>query len=318
MATHHIEPERRTLHGHWSRDLPPVLTVDPGDTVVFRTLDASWAVEPRSSTDWRDAPRTFMPRNPLRDRGHALCGPVAVRGAEPGMTLVVRFGEIRPANWGWTYAGAWMNEIADEIGVDEPGICHLWTIDADAGTATNHLGYAVPIRPFLGVIGLAPDEPGILDTRPPRPMGGNIDCKELVAGSTLYLPIAVPGGLFSLGDGHAAQGDGEVSGFAVECPMDRVEVTFDLLPDLRLDNPRAETPAGRMTLAFDEDLDIAVHTALSGMLDWLQEMEELPRADALALAAVAVDIRVTQIVNGVRGAHAVLPHGAFHRSSEPH
>ena len=146
---------------------------------------------------------------------------------------------------------------------------------------------------------------------PPRPTGGNIDCKELVAGSTLFLPIAVAGGLFSLGDGHAVQGDGEVAGPALECPMDEVRVTLALRPDLRLSMPRAHTPGGWITFGFDEDLNRATYAALNDMLDLMQELHDLDRREAVALASLVVDLRVTQVVNGVRGVHAVLPPGAL-------
>ena len=138
-----------------------------------------------------------------------------------------------------------------------------------------------------------------------------MDCKELVAGSTLYLPIPVPGALFSVGDGHALQGDGEVCGTAIECPMERVDLTFRLREDLRLTTPRANTAAGWITLGFHEDLDEAIMIALSAMLDVMCEQYGLQRPDALALASLVVDMRITQLVNGVRGVHAVLPHGAI-------
>jgi acetamidase/formamidase len=166
----------------------------------------------------------------------------------------------------------------------------------------------------MGVMGMPPDVPGVLPTAPPRDCGGNIDCKELVAGSTLYLPIAVPGGLFSVGDGHGAQGDGEASGTAIECPMERVNLTFDLHPDLRLRAPRANTPAGWITFGFHEDLDEATIQATDGMLQLLGEQYGLARPEALAIASIVVDLRITQIVNGVRGVHAVLPHGALTRT----
>ena len=167
------------------------------------------------------------------------------------------------------------------------------------------------IRPFLGVMGMPTDEPGLLSTTPPRVTGGNIDCKELVEGSSIFLPVAVPGGLFSTGDGHAAQGDGEVSGIAIECPMERADLTFTLHPDLPLTTPRAHTPAGWLTLGFDPSVDRAMFLALDAMIDWMAEKYALTRPDALALASVAVDLRITQIVNEVCGVHALLPHDAI-------
>ncbi len=137
-----------------------------------------------------------------------------------------------------------------------------------------------------------------------------MDCKELVAGSSLFLPIAVPGGLFSTGDGHAAQGDGEVSGTAIECPMEQVDLTFFLHSDMRMTTPHAHTPAGWLTMGFDEDIDEATFRALEAMVALIGEQFRMTKQNALALASVVVDLRVTQIVNGVCGVHAMLPHGA--------
>jgi acetamidase/formamidase len=312
MATYSIVPERATLHGQFSRELPPALTIDPGDSVRFQTLDSGWSVERRRSAVPAELPRKFEPRDPERDSGHALCGPIAIRGAEPGMTLAVRIDEIRPGAWGSTVAGGWPSRVNTRLGLDrEPRRMLLWELDAGTMTGRDQYGHVVHLRPFMGVMGMPPDEPGWHSTAPPRRCGGNMDCKELVAGSTLYLPIPVPGGLFSVGDGHAAQGDGEVSSTAIECPMERVDLTFDLLPDLRLSTPRADTPAGWVTLGFHEDLHEAGMIALEAMLDLMGEQYGLDRQDALALASVAVDLRITQLVNdGILGVHALLPRGA--------
>lgn len=311
MALHTIEPERRTLHGHFSPELEPILTIDSGDTVRFRTLDAGWNLEPRTSLRHEEAPRQFEPRDPKLDRGHALCGPVAIRGAEPGMTLAVRIDDLRPGAWGETFAGGWPHPVNERLGLLDQGTILLWTLDADGMTARNQLGHTVALRPFMGVMGMPPVEPGVHPTAPPRISGGNIDCKELIVGSTLYLPIAVPGGLFSVGDGHGAQGDGEVCVTAIECPMERAELTFTLHPELHLSTPRAHTAAGWITFGFHEDLNEATMIALTTMVELIGEQYGLQRTEALALASIVVDMRITQIVNGVRGVHAVLPHGAL-------
>jgi acetamidase/formamidase len=313
MATYAITPERATLHGYFSRDLSPVLNIESGDTVRYRTLDAGWNIERRTSPDPQVRPRKFEPRDPEVDRGHALCGPVAIRGAEPGMTLAIHIQTIRPGAWGWTSAGGWPSAINTRLGVaDLPEQMQLWSLDADAGIGRNQHGHTVLLHPFMGVMGMPPDEPGQHSTAPPRVCGGNLDCKELVAGSTLYLPISVPSALFSVGDGHALQGDGEVSGTAIECPMEQVELRFELLPEVWLHTPRAQTPAGWLTLGLAEDLHEASMRALEAMLDLMGEHYGLDRQDALALASVAVDLHVTQLVNdGVLGVHALLPHGAI-------
>ena len=137
-----------------------------------------------------------------------------------------------------------------------------------------------------------------------------MDCKELVVGSRLFLPIPVEGGLFSVGDGHGVQGDGEVSGTAIECPMDLVELTFHVRDDFPVTAPVAHTPAGWLTMGFDTDLTKATYIALEAMFALMERLFNLEHLDAVALASLTVDMRVTQIVNGVRGAHAVLPHGS--------
>lgn len=313
-SRHEIKPGRDTLHGHFSRDLPPCLTIASGDTVRFRTLEAGWSLAPRR-TDGRDEAQVFFePRDLEADSGHALCGPVFVQGAEPGAALEVQINAVMPGDWGYVYAGGWRTPLNDRLGVSQKGVIHNWTLDAAAMTARNQHGYSVRMHPFLGVMGMPEDVPGRQSTTPPRRTGGNLDCKELVAGSSLFLPIAVPGGLFSAGDGHAAQGDGEVSGLAIECPMVQVDLTFRLHPNLTITMPRAETPAGKLTLGFGETLDEAMKNALGAMLDWMSELYGLSRPDALALASVAVDLRVTQVVNGIQGVHALLPPGAVLRS----
>jgi len=182
---------------------------------------------------------------------------------------------------------------------------------AAAGIGTGPGGATVALAPFLGVLGMPPPEPGVHSTGPPRRWGGNIDCKELLAGTTLFLPVAVDGALFSAGDGHARQGDGEVSGTAIECPLDRAQLTLTLRDDMALETPRAVTPAAWITFGFDEDLDEAAGAATEAMLDLIMLELGVGRREALALASVVVDLRVTQVVNGVKGVHAVLARDAI-------
>jgi acetamidase/formamidase len=178
-------------------------------------------------------------------------------------------------------------------------------------TATDQEGRIVSLQPFLGVLGMPPDEPGIHPTAPPRACGGNLDCALLGQGSTLFLPIAVDGALVSAGDGHARQGDGEVCQLAIECPLDRVALTLDVDPTLRLRMPVVRTADAWATLGVDEDLDEAAALAVEGMLDLMRREHGLERRDAYALASVVVDLRVTQVVNGVKGVHAVLRDDAW-------
>jgi acetamidase/formamidase len=307
MTTHTIEPDARTTHGGFDRDREPVLSIDPGDTVVLRTLDASWG----HVGNWLfDLPiPDFSP--PLEQGpGHALCGPIYVRGAEPGDVLEIEIGAIRPGPWGHTFGGA--NPALRA----EPEVRIGWRIDAARGTATdiNGLGITITLRPFMGVMGNAPGAPGRHSSTPPRRVGGNLDCRELVAGSTLRLPVEVDGALFSVGDGHAVQGDGEVSYTAIECPMEGVELSFHLRKDVPIAAPEAITPAGYLTMGIGATLDIATTMAVNAMLDHMERTYRLGRSEALALASLVVNLRVTQIVNQTVGVHAVLPPDAFERA----
>jgi len=310
VTLHEIPLERRTLHGHFSRDLAPVLTIVSGDTIAFSAPDAGWGIGPPQ--DAGGTRERFEPRDPELDRGHPLIGPIEVRGARAGQTLEVRIEEVRVGSWGITDAGGWSTPLNERLDVAEGESATLvWELDADAEVGRDQLGREVRLRPFLGVLGMPPAEPGIHPTAPPRPCGGNIDCKELVAGTTLYTPIPVDGALFSAGDGHAAQGDGEVSQLAIEAPIERADLTLVVRDDLALVTPIAWTPSGWLTLGFDEDLDEAAAIAIDAMLELMGREHGLERRDALALASVVVDLRVTQVVNGVQGVHAVLPHDAI-------
>ncbi|PWT78415.1 MAG: acetamidase [Chloroflexi bacterium] len=315
MATYTMVPERAALHGQFSREFPPALTIDAGDTVIYRTLDAGWNLEPRRSRNPEERPAKFTPRIEGHDSGHALCGPLAVRGAQPGMILAVHVQGIRPGTWGWTTAGGWASPVNTRLGIDSGDErIHLWTLDPETMTGHNQDGYQVRLRPFMGVMGMPPDAPGLHPSGPPRIWGGNLDCKELVAGSTLYLPIPVPLALFSVGDGHAAQADGEVSSTAIECPMERVELRFELQDPGALSTPWARTPAGWITFGFHEDIHEAGMIALDAMVRLLGQLHGLDRHDAMALASVVVDLHITQLVNaGILGVHALLPDGALTR-----
>jgi acetamidase/formamidase len=315
VSDHVLLPDERTLHGHWDAGLPPALTVEPGTTVRIGTLESGWSTGPYTGGDTAED-LAARPRHPAHDPayGHALTGPVSVVGAQPGQVLAVRIDDVVPGAFGTTYCGLRSTALNERLGVTAAPVVHRWTLDPVAGIGRNQAGHTVALRPFLGVLGVPPAEPGQHSTIPPYWHGGNLDCRELVAGATLYLPVTVPGGLLSVGDGHAAQGDGEVSGTAIECPMDAVDLTLDLLPDLfgaPVRTPVARTPAGWVTMGVADDLDEAMAIALDAMLDVLAALHGIGRSDALALASVVVDLRVTQVVNQVVGVHAVLPWGAL-------
>ncbi len=308
MALHELPLERRTLHGHFSRELEPVLSIEPGDSIGFATLDSAWGIGPPGPDGW---PR-FEARDPEVDAGHALVGPVEVRGALAGQTLCVRIDGVRPGSYGVTKTGGVATPLNDRLGISagEERLI-VWELDADAGVGRDGDGREVDLQPFLGVLGMPPPEPGRHPTQPPRVWGGNIDCTELVSGATLFLPIPVDGALFSAGDCHARQGDGEVSQWAIECPCERAELTLSVRDDLSLATPIAWTPEAWITLGFDEDLDEAAALAVEAMLELMARELGLERRDAVALAGLVVDLRVTQLVNRARGVHAVLRHDAL-------
>ncbi|MCO4768624.1 MAG: acetamidase/formamidase family protein [Deltaproteobacteria bacterium] len=304
---HLLSPSSTTTHGAFSRELPPVLIVDSGDTVEVAVPDAGW------HTFEQERPLSFegMVKLPWEQPGvvgHCLIGPIAVRGAKAGMALEIRIDEVVPGSWGWGAGGGWDSPLNAALGLGEGAeSCRImWDLDRAAGLASNDFGDRVKLRPFPGVVGMPPPARGSHSTIPPRRWGGNLDCRELIAGASLFLPVPVDGGLLSLGDGHGTQGDGELSGIAIECPMEKLVVTLTLHPELSLSHPRAVTPAGRITFGVAPTLDRAASIAVDGMLSWMGEIWGLTRSRALALASLAVDLRVTQAVNGVLGAHAVL------------
>jgi acetamidase/formamidase len=285
----------------------PAVTIDSGDTVVVRSLDAAGYLERQQFPGDVDRPMMFSGDF----RGHCVNRPVAVRGAVAGDMLAVRIVSLTPGDWGWTASpGAPGTPVPARLGLTAADPAWLlWEIDAEAGTATANGKYTRPLAPFLGVTGVAPAGPGEHSTIPPRPAaGGNIDCKELVAGSTLYLPVNTDGGLLYLGDGHGAQGDGESCGTAIECGM-TTEAVVSVARNRPLGSVHAQTPAGLVTFGFSADLNEAMGDALDAMVTWMAELYGTSRAEALALASTCVDLRVTQVVNITWGVHALLPAG---------
>ncbi len=307
MALYRVEPSPQNAVNVYSAEHEPVVTVDPGDTVVMRTLDAAGYLARLEYPGDSGKPVMF----PGEFRGHCLNRPVAVRGAKPGDTLAVRIESLTPDSWGWTTSPTVPGSpVVRRLGLAGAEQAHLlWEIDAADGTATANGKYTRPLAPFLGVTGVAPAGPGEHSTVPPRTeAGGNIDCKELVAGSVLYLPVNVDGALLYLGDGHAAQGDGESCGTAIECAMTS-EIVLDLVGAPPLTSVHAETPAGRVTFGFSADLNEAMGDALDAMVTWMTMLYGTSKAEALALASNCVDLRVTQVANMTWGVHALLPAG---------
>lgn len=286
------------LHADFDRDRAPLVTVESGGRVRFACWDVAWGMENHNA---QAGPRAKAEKS---GDGPCLTGPVAVRGASPGRILKILLEEVTPGPWGWTLAGGtgfFNDELNRQLGVDQDPFVLRWQIED--GWATSHLGQRLAIAPFPGMLGMPPDQPGPQSGWAPRRTGGNLDCRYLQAGNTLYLPIEVEGGLLSCGDGHALQADGECAGSAIECPM---EVTVQLeVVDLAIDQPIIEIPGGWVVLGLGDSLEAAQVQALGGMLDWMAPRLDLTRSQTLALASLQCHLHITQVVNGVVGVQAV-------------
>ncbi|GEL76766.1 acetamidase/formamidase family protein [Tenuibacillus multivorans] len=308
---HKLDLKTEHLHRSFNKDYEPILTVNSGDTVQLTTPDIQWGYS-QSKGEERVM---FDSRENEEVNGHPMIGPIKINEAKKGMVLEIRINDLDLGWYGSNWAGgfnSWQNEKLDLA--HEENVQLDWELDSQTMTGTTKIDgreLHVGLQPFIGLMGVAPAESGLHITAPPRYCGGNIDCKELVRGSSLYLPISCDGALFSIGDGHAVQGDGEVSGTAIEAPMDLVDITLTVQENMNLTMPRAWTPAGWITFGFNEDLNEATATALNEMVKFIQDMYDIKKTEATALASAAVDLRITQIVNGSKGVHAILPHGAI-------
>jgi len=305
MTHHRLDADKDTVHwGFFDAGLPPVLTVSSGDTVTISTVSGGPEAVPATGFQVPDSLRAIHSSLTPKLPGHICTGPVAVRGARPGQVLEVRIKAIDlHYDWGFTYSAPQKGALPDDF--DEVHFMHV-ALDRVRMKGRLPWGLSLDLRPFFGVMGVAPPASwGALSTLPPRRNGGNLDNKELVAGSTLYLPIHVEGALFSVGDGHGVQGDGEVCVTAIETGL---VGTFELLvrEDMNLMWPMAETPTHVMTMAFDPNLDVCVTTSLRSMLDLIAARTGLTRQEAYALCSLAADLRITQVVNGNKGVHVML------------
>jgi len=303
--THRLDAGAETVHwGYFDAALPPLLTIDSGDTVTISTVSGGREVMPPPPLVVPEALAAIQARLQPTLPGHICTGPVAIRGAKAGQVLEVRIKSIELSyDWGYNFSGPLTGALPDDFPER-----HLMHIPLDRKKMTGRLpwGLELPLRPFFGVMAVAPPAAwGKVSTLPPRRNGGNLDNKELVAGTTLYLPILVDGALFSVGDGHGAQGDGEVCVTAIETGLIGA---FELIvrEDMQLEWPRAETPTHLMTMAFDPDLDDCVVIALRQMIDLIARETNLTRQEAYTLCSLAADVRVTQVVNGSKGIHVML------------
>jgi acetamidase/formamidase len=292
----------RTIHSSdshigWDREIPPVAHVAPGDTVEFEALDASGGQLGPQAQPGDIAALDFSRVNPTT-------GPVAVQGAEPGDVLVVTIESLTPSGRGWTALIPGFGLLAEDF--PEPAV-HGWTYEPSLSVPAAYGAWArVPLRPFPGTVGVAPAAPGPHTVVPPRRVGGNLDVRDLAAGSLLRLPVEVPGALFSVGDTHAAQGDGEVCGTAIESAM-RVALRFDLQKDMPLPAPQFET-AGPVTRHVDADgywvttgvgpdLMAGARDAVRAMIDGLVARTGMAPEDAYMLCSVCADLRISEVVD---------------------
>jgi acetamidase/formamidase len=249
-------------------------------------------------------------RNERMVPGHILTGPVAVAGAEPGDVLEVDILDVQlRQDWGWNLIRPLSGTLPDDF--HETRILNI-PLDRERMVGRMPWGLDLPLKPFFGVMGVSPPPAwGRITSLIPRAMGGNLDNKELGAGAKLYLPVFVPGALFSCGDGHGVQGDGEVCVTAIETALQgRFRLT--LRKDLRFTYPRAETADHYMTMAMEPDLDQCVVRALRDMIVLLGEKRNLSREVAYTLCSLAADLRVTQTVNGSKGIHCMIAKSVVH------
>lgn len=315
----HTPMTGRTIHIHrnqwhlaWDHSIPPIATVQSGESINFDLLDASCGQIVESSTVEAIHTLDFSQVDQVN-------GPIYVEGAEPGDTLEVEFLDYQPAGWGWTAVIPGFGLLADEF--PEPAL-KIWRLEGGAeGVAEFAPGIRVPLAPFCGEIGLAPAADGPHSTIPPYRHGGNMDTKHLTKGTRLFLPVEVPGALYSMGDGHAAQGDGEVCGTAIETPM-RATVRLTVRKDMQVQEPqfltagplaqRTNTAPYYATDGIGPDLMEAVRNAVRHMIGHLQRTYQLSRAEAYMLCSVAVDLKLCEVVDAPNWVvSAFLPQSIF-------
>jgi len=308
MATHHLEASPKTVHwGFFDAKLPAQLTVNSGDTVVISTVSGApgFLPKPGSGLTVPAELQAIHDRvQPKLGGPHILTGPVAVRGAKAGHVLEVRIRAVElNQDWGYNTIRPLAGALPDDF--KSMRLIHI-PLDKKRMVGTLPWGLEIELKPFFGIMAVAPTPAwGMINSPPPRRNGGNLDNKELVAGTTLYLRIHADGALFSCGDGHGVQGDGEVCITAIETGLIG---TFELIvrDDLTLEWPMAETPTHVMTMAFDPDLDDCVVIALRDMIKLICARTGISREDAYTLCSLAADLRVTQVVNGAKGIHIML------------
>lgn len=290
MTEHRLDD--RSPHAFWDNTLTPRLTIEPGDAVVFETLEGTGQI---SADSPHEALTSLDPA-----LIHPLTGPVYVDGASPGDAVEVEVVSLEHKGWGWNGVIPGFGLLADEF--PDPYI-HHYELAGDQCVFSESI--RIPYQPFCGVMGVAPEESGRLDTTPPRRNGGNVDIRHLTPGARVLLPVLVEGALFSCGDCHAAQGDGEVNGTGIETPME-VTLRFHLhlrrrLPELQFTTPAplsaADSDSWFVTTAHGPDLFEDAQRALRYMIDHLEAEHDLTREQAYCLCGATVDLRISEIVD---------------------
>ena len=301
--TYYLNPTPQTVHwGHFNASIPAVLQVESGDEVVIDTFSGGMS-EVADPSLFRPEHRLIVDTVPQIMGPHILTGPVHVKGAEPGDTLEVRILDIElTTDWGWNI----IRPLKGALPEDFPNLSRrVIPIDRQTNVARLPWGVVVPLRPFFGIIGVAPPPAyGLVSSVEPREYGGNIDNKEFIPGTSLFLPVFVPGANLSVGDGHAVQGDGEVCLTALEtCLKGRFQV---IVHKQSLNFPRAITPTHYISMGMDVDLDDAAKQALRNMIKWLTEIKPWTAEEAYVFCSLACDLHVTQLVDGNKGIHAMV------------
>ncbi|MEQ3711478.1 MAG: acetamidase/formamidase family protein [Tateyamaria sp.] len=292
--------------GFFDATAAPVAEVQSGDVITIETVSGGPGELPPEGQGFFVPPELLdiHARSERHLPGHILTGPVAIKRAKPGDVLEVQILDVTcRQNWGWNLIRPLAGTLPDDF---QQARTEIIPMDLEAMTAHLSWGLELPLNPFFGVMGVAPPPNwGRISTIQPRQHGGNLDNKELVAGTTLYLPVFVEGAMFSCGDGHGAQGDGEVCVTAIETALSG---TFRLTrrDDMQLAHPRAQTPTHLITMGLHPDLDQCVEIALRDMIAWIVDRTGLGREDAYMLCSLAGDLRITQTVNGNKGVHMMM------------
>jgi len=290
--------------------IPPVLTIDSGDTVIFNSL---MLLEGKLKAGMT-MDEILVLRKGVLDRGnraYALTGPFYINGAEPGDVLEVRIKKIVPGDYGMTYNYPGNMKLGGLPEYVEDGWSKTVYFSKDKKTAEFKPGIVIPLNPFFGTMAVSPRPGERINSALPGYYAGNMDNKDLVAGTTLYIPVSVAGALFMATDAHGSQGDGEVNITGLETYIDEAVMEFIVRKDMKLERPMAETPTHWITMAFHTSLDEAMKIALKDAIDFLVDNKGLTINEAYALCSVAVDFRVTQVVDGNKGIHAMIPKAIF-------